>query len=434
MESISQFVISLTDNDKLYLFNTKNNISVCVDNTLINKMQIDESIKKSYNDFLREKSFFSEENELDKMCEIFRNRDETCLRIIIFAHGDCNFRCKYCYENFSPKSINDKIESICNFIINKASEKHFEEINISWFGGEPLLGYREIIEISERLISFTSAHNIKYTSDITTNGYLLSYSVISELICKAKVNAYQITIDGSRHGHDKQRILKNGMGTYQKIISNLTEIVKSNLRFSIFIRINISKENYDYVSDFLLNDGLIFKSDPRFYLIFRNVGDWGNGDREGDYYVESLETDVSYDLSCKAIELGYKIGDIPLGYSNNYICYAQRANAYAIDTNGNILKCTVALYDEKNKIGSIFRDNNLNRQAEKLWLTKYHPSDKCINCKYWLICKGGSCPNKFLADSHSIEEQCQKNKTRINNMLRLAIKQKCINYFLEADT
>ena len=167
---------------------------------------------------------------------------------------------------------------------------------MSWFGGEPLLGYKEIIELSTRLNAYAEENHIIYSSDMTTNGYLLSETFLDQLVNLAKVTNYQVTVDGSREGHEYQRVLRNGKGSYNKIIENLKNAAKTNLRFNIVIRLNVSKDNYKYIKDFLINDGAIFKNDKRFFLIFRNVGDWGNGEREGDYFVERLDNDISYSV------------------------------------------------------------------------------------------------------------------------------------------
>ena len=433
MEKLSNYVIALERNNNLYLFNTKNNISICVDNKLMHKLEKDEKIISDFENFLKEKEFFSEENELTEMIRTFQERDNECLRIVILAHGNCNFRCKYCYEKFSSQNITNNIDAIYNFIIWKVSEGSYKELNISWFGGEPLLGYKDILELSNRLIKYAQDHNITYLSDMTTNGYLLTDSVFKELVYTAKVKNFQITIDGSREGHDYQRVLRNGNGTYERIIDNLKKAAKTDLDFSIIIRLNVSKDNYIYINDFLLNDGFIFKSDKRFCLIFRNVGDWGNGEREGDYFVERFENDISYQLSLHAIELGYRIGDIPLGLSNNYICYAQRRNSYVIDTNGNILKCTVDLYGNNNNLGSINNPDSIDIEKENLWINEYYPNNICTQCNLWLICKGGSCPHKLLNGTMQFNEQCKKNKIRIQNMFELAIKQNYVHYYLGAD-
>ncbi len=96
---------------------------------------------------------------------------------------------------------------------NKFEQYQFKDIHVSWFGGEPLLGYRDILDISKALIELSSTYGIRYHSDMTTNGYLLNSRTLSRLVTECQVQSYQITVDGTKEGHDNQRVLKNGHGS-----------------------------------------------------------------------------------------------------------------------------------------------------------------------------------------------------------------------------
>lgn len=270
----SKFVVPIVKEDFTYLFNTKNNMTIKVEKRLLDKIKIDENIAAQFKTFLESKRFFPEDNELENMINVFKDRDNSSLRLIILAHSDCNFRCKYCYEKFENCSIAGNVTNIVEFARNKIQENNFKNLHVSWFGGEPLLGYQEILNISEKLMTLANEYELIYTSDMTTNGYLLNEERLKKLVHDCKVTAYQITIDGAKEGHDYQRVLKNGGGSYNKILDNLIVASKTDLNFRITIRMNISQENYKYIEEFLVGDALNFKDDKRFNFSFQNVGDW----------------------------------------------------------------------------------------------------------------------------------------------------------------
>lgn len=64
--------------------------------------------------------------------------DDNTLRLVVHTTTACNFRCKYCSLNFSEHSMP---ESIQNGIVSLIKKKlnSFNRLEISWFGGEPLL-------------------------------------------------------------------------------------------------------------------------------------------------------------------------------------------------------------------------------------------------------------------------------------------------------
>lgn len=225
----SKYVIKLDDDKHVYLFNTKNNLSVKIEKNLLKDLKNDTELFNRFQIFLADHQFYTAENEKSSTLKMLQNKDNDTLRIIILAHGDCNFRCKYCYEKFENICIHDKVSDIISFIKNKLSEKNFSRLHISWFGREPLLGYREILDISDILITYCNKNDILYSADITTNGYLLSPTVFSKLVNLCKITTFQITIDGTQKGHDNQRILKNGHGSYRRVINNLLSTINTSL-------------------------------------------------------------------------------------------------------------------------------------------------------------------------------------------------------------
>lgn len=428
----SHYVISLTKEKHTFLFNTKNNLAIKVDNCLFDKIKNDSNTKQQFYRFLEVKQFLPENNELEQAIKLFTERDESTLRIIILAHGDCNFRCKYCYEKFVDCTIESQKSGILEFVKNKLKQHRFKELHVSWFGGEPLLGYREILDISQKLITLSSKFGVQYHSDMTTNGYLLNSRTLSRLITECCIQYYQITVDGTKKGHDNQRVLKNGQGSYDRILKNLNNARKLNLKFHILIRLNASVENYADVEKFLVTDARCFENDKRFQFLFRNVGDWGCGDRKEGYEVKRFEEDVSFELSKKAIKLGYNLFDDLLFRSNYYSCYAQKEHTYTIDTKGNILKCTVALYDDENKIGEL-NNFSIDEHKQELWVNSYKFSPKCLECQLLLICKGGACPKRDIFNERSFDEKCKRMHQNIIQNFELAILSNKVNYELKVE-
>ena len=52
--------------------------------------------------------YCSEENEVDKYLQQIQDTNNEVLEFTILTHGDCNFRCKYCYEHFENIGMSEK--------------------------------------------------------------------------------------------------------------------------------------------------------------------------------------------------------------------------------------------------------------------------------------------------------------------------------------
>ena len=130
----------------------------------------------------------------------------------------CNLRCAYCC--YSGSYVNNRTHGT-KFMESKDIDSIFEfidvlspnrNIRISFYGGEPLLNYT-IIQYAVDLGYMKWGD--KVTFSISTNGVLLTPSVIDWII--AKNIELAISIDGTEEFHDKHRIDKRGNGSFSKI-------------------------------------------------------------------------------------------------------------------------------------------------------------------------------------------------------------------------
>jgi len=301
------------------------------------------------------------------------------ISLIILPTEKCNFRCTYCYEKFDiGKMKNETIQGIKKFLYSKFSIIKY--IHISWFGGEPLLAQDIISDISEFILENQSKYNFKYTSEMTTNGYLLNKSVFSDLL-KLKIDDYQISLDGTEEIHNQTRILSNGDGTFSKIWSNLLDMKSISDNFQVTFRIHLTKDNNTNVLKLIKNIENSFQNDFRFKIFLKEIGNYS--------FSKVIDT-LSFD---KAIEIKREILNTieknrKIISSKNYICYASKKNSFIIRADGNISKCTVALYDDKNIIGKLSADGIMELDNEKH--TKWIKGLQTKNIEYM------KCPLKFI--------------------------------------
>lgn len=110
--------------------------------------------------------------EIFSSCQGFPDR-RTCMLMV--THG-CNLNCTYCYEKFKNAGKKMTLELAKEIITRememvKASEK-FNELEIDFMGGEPLLRFDLIRDVVEWLES--SEPLVPYICFATTNGTLLT--------------------------------------------------------------------------------------------------------------------------------------------------------------------------------------------------------------------------------------------------------------------
>ncbi len=340
------------------------------------------------------------------------------LRLVILPNEDCNFRCTFCYENFNGVYMDQKnLDSIIIFLRKNITK--YSSLDVDWFGGEPLLSLNSIYQFSDKAKQLCKIASIPYRAAITTNGYLLDAETLLGLL-RCKVTIYQITLCGNEEQHDAIRYLKNGCGSFQKIINNLLEIKRLDyLTFKMVIRINVTKSMLGTLSDLIdwLSD--LFGGDERFLFYFRPVGDWG-GNR-----VQSISDElyVNHDELFRELfkakgNLNY---DIYYSLLSNNICAAAKRNNYVIRANGDINKCTESLYSEYNKVGILTEEGKMEINKELLakWLFTYYKNEVCLNCVKYELCNNRKCPDNCLKKSTAVEAYCGYEDVALEEIIKL---------------
>ena len=428
---LSRYVLRYDTEDSSVYFNTKNNHSFLITNELKQAIQENKTTESEYIAYLEENKYFPEENEVNNYLKQIEDSNNEVLEFTILTHGDCNFRCKYCYEHFKNIGMSHETENaILKFAEEKLSSGNYRFFRIAWFGGEPLLGYKTIQRLSLEFLELCKRFKIIYSSSITTNGFLLGAKKFEKLVKEYQVTNFQITLDGDCESHDSQRVLKNHKGSYTRILKNLHYMKDSNLFFLCTLRFNISKENYNHMESFLLNDGRYFRGDNRFCLLYHNIGNWGQGDRSKEDCVTIFKNDMSFGLSKKAIDLGYHLSLPNIVVHNSFGCYANRLNHYMFNVRGIVQACTVALYNNQNIFGNI-NTGLINKDKMRGWLLSVR--EDCKPCPFVLVCKSGFCPMAKHITKLSSTVICKNMQEKIRKNLALYVLSGSYEDILDVD-
>lgn len=363
----------------------------------------DANVNQELLKFLKENWMVIEDNQFKEIIDEYYDFENQMLNIIIFATEQCNFRCKYCYEEFKDGKMTDvQYDKIFAFIIHKINIQKIQSLNISWFGGEPLLQSDDVIQFTKEVNVLCDSKNISFSSNITTNGYYLTNDVFQQLY-DTGVKMYQITIDGSFQ--DQLRVLINGGKTKQVILENIRIILESNQQdVKIILRNNILKDNEDYawydeiVKQFLL--------DKRIYIHVHPVSPLGGKNKLN----MMIEKDVIDKTLVKHLNYINSVGLQVYQENQRSMCYASSKGSYAFRPNGEIVSCTVALNDKRNVIGSFKEEALINENQHSFWTNKVNDM-KCSTCRSFISCEMNRCPKKKLEVSN-----CHYLKNEIKNI------------------
>lgn len=342
------------------------------------------------------------------------------LNLTIMPTEQCNFRCKYCYESFQHGKMSKELQdSIIKFVAHNITK--YSSVDLSWYGGEPLLAKDVIEYISEHVLEICRKTKRYLTTSITTNAYYLDLDTFKMLQRYNLVNV-QVTLDGIKETHDKQRVLANDDPTYDVILKNLLDIknhTKSAVQ-RIIIRTNVSKDIYEIFDKYIDFYSDTFGDDERFTFLIRPVGDWG-GDAVGQMSEKLMNQDTFRAIYDKLIKHPKKLNmSFIEGYlqTGGSVCYAARRNYFLFRANGDINKCTCVLDAEENQIGKILPSGKVELDEAKLarWVA-VNKMQKCNNCSFYGSCFASNCPMR--AKATNAPHMCGYEKQYLDDTIRL---------------
>jgi uncharacterized protein len=283
------------------------------------------------------------------------------LHLILFPTEACNFRCVYCYETFQYKRMEPWVVEGLKRLLERRMPG-LDLLELSWFGGEPLLAKDIIRDVLTHTRALAAEHGVTVTSSITTNAYLLTGELFRTLLALG-LSSYQISFDGPREYHDRKRVLAGGKGTFDRIWAHVLAMKDEPGDFNVLVRLHADKDNLDVLPAFIDQYRQAFGSDSRFRLFVRPLSRLGG---PGDASLHILE-DQEADRSIAALREYAGDQGVPQGpvLPEVPICYASMGNSFIVRSNGRLNKCTVALEHPANQVGMIRQDGSMEISAPK---------------------------------------------------------------------
>lgn len=230
---------------KRYFFISKNNTEQITD--ILHKPNLYKNRYNSFIERMKKEGFIleDEEDEYKMMMNVYRNSlHKNDYTLMIVPTYRCNLRCWYCYQDHRPQDMSEETVKRIKLHIHKYLTEHeIENFHISWFGGEPLVKFDILYDVSIYAKKECEKLGINMNCNITTNSLLLDDSKI-ELLNDCNVDFFQITIDGCKDEHNNVKHIPH-VDTFTRALDNIVSIVKNMPKTHCILRINLSHKIHD---------------------------------------------------------------------------------------------------------------------------------------------------------------------------------------------
>ncbi|MGI6485045.1 MAG: thioether cross-link-forming SCIFF peptide maturase [Thermoanaerobacterales bacterium] len=351
-----------------------------------------------------------------------RNVKALCLNV---AH-DCNLRCGYCFASkgdyrgkrlLMPASVGR--ESVDFLIEHSGGRKNLE---IDFFGGEPLLALKTVKEVISYARSLESKYKKKFHFTITTNATNMDDDIIDFL--HKNMDNVVMSLDGRKEVNDFFRVKPNGSGSYDYVLNNILKMVELRERDNkeYYVRGTFTRYNLDFAQDVFHIASLGVKQ----ISLEPVVG------KEGSFLLRPEDLELlyrQYHLIAEEQLKRKKSGITPFNFYHfnidifNSPCVYKRMSAcgsgneyLAVTPEGDIFPCHQFVGNDKFYMGNI-KEKKLNMQIVDLFKnTHIFAKPRCSSCWARFYCSGGCNANNFQINGDLKEPYditCSLQKKRI---------------------
>ena len=337
--------------------------------------------------------------------------------LTILPTTNCNARCWYCYErgiehcDMSQSTIDHTI----SFITDQFSTG--QELSINWFGGEPLMHFEAIKQITEAVKSAGYTLN----TCITTNGSMIT----PELICLLKDNyknvTMSITIDamGNDYGKIKSFVNIPAETAFDNLIHNIESVMAAGIR--VLLRLNF--KDFDDAKKLYHRLAILFSGygSSLCYIYYAPIWNKKRGHsleetlRFIDYLRDGYDINVLANPYIDNVFLHHVANDRKIAY-----CTAMNKNHYVVNADGAIYRCHCLVSDKKYSCGNVWEGVDFSALGYRM----FEPNVKLEQCKTCPILPVCMVKCKVRDVLYGDDVVCGNTKTIIEPIIKLKIGQK----------
>lgn len=343
-----------------------------------------------------------------------------CLHI---AH-DCNLRCKYCFADTGEyhgkrgfMSAETGKKAIDFVIANSGSRKNIE---IDYFGGEPLMNFDVVKQITEYAKEQGEKHGKNFRFTITTNGILLDDEK-KEYINKNMSNVV-LSIDGRKDVNDRMRPRIDGSGTYDTIIPKFIDMANSRNQDNYYVRGTFTAFNKDFAEDVIHLADLGFKQtsvepvvapeSEAYALTKEDIPEvFAQYEKLAEEYIKRWKDGNWFNFFHFMVDLDQG----PCAIKRLSGCGAGH-EYLAVAADGDLYPCHQFVGNKDFLMGNV-HEGELNKDLSKYFeKSNIYTKEKCRSCFAKFYCSGGCSANAFNFNGDidkPYELACEFEKKRV---------------------
>ena len=324
-----------------------------------------------------------------------------CLHI---AHT-CNLNCSYCFASQGKYNGERALMSYgvgkqaLDFLVANSKGRH--NLEVDFFGGEPLMNFDVVKRLVEYARSIEKAAGKNFRFTLTTNGVLIDDDVID--FANRECYNVVLSLDGRKEVHDRYRVDYAGNGSWEKIVPKFQKLVEARGGKGYYMRGTFTHANPDFLKDIETMLDLGF-NELSMEPVVGPESDPSSLTAEDlpivlDQYEKLAELMLKRHREGKPFTFYHYMIDLkggPCVYKRISGC-GSGTEYMAVTPWGDFYPCHQFVGDEKFKLGNVW-DGVTNKEIQGEFAScNVYTKPECKDCWAKLYCSGGCAANAYHA-------------------------------------
>ena len=354
----------------------------------------------------------------------YKNNSKVVKALCLHIAHTCNLNCSYCFASQGKyqgqralMSFEVGKQAFDYLIANSGSRRNLE---VDFFGGEPLMNFDTVKKLVEYARSVEKEHNKNFRFTLTTNGMLIDDDVIE--FANKEMSNVVLSLDGRQSVHDHFRVDYQGKGSYEQIVPKFKKLVEARGHKDYYMRGTFTHNNIDFTNDILHMADLGFRelsmepvvcppNDP-YALTYEDLPKI-----KGQYEILAKEM-----IKREKQGNGFTFYHYMLDLKNGPCIYKRITGCgsgteyMAVTPWGDLYPCHQFVGDEKYLLGNVYDGVTNTKAQDEFRQCNAYARQECKDCWARLYCSGGCAANSYHATGSIngvYEYGCELFKKRI---------------------
>ena len=364
----------------------------------------------------------------------FKKRQTVVKALCLHIAHDCNLACQYCFaeegEYHGRRALMtfEVGKKALDFLIANSGKRR--NLEVDFFGGEPLMNWQVVKQLVEYGRSQEEAHNKKFRFTLTTNGVLLNDEIME--FCNREMANVVLSLDGRKEVNDKMRPFRNGTGSYDLIVPKFQKFAESRNQDKYYVRGTFTHHNLDFSKDVLHLADLGFKQISVEPVVAADTEEYAIREEDIPQIMEEYDTLAKEMIKREKEGKGFNFFHFMIDLTGGPCVYKRLSGCgsgteyLAVTPWGDFYPCHQFVGEEQYLMGNV--DEGITKpeiQKEFGGCNVYTKKD-CKDCFARFYCSGGCAANAFhfqgdIKGNYEIGCELQRKRVECAIMIKAAL-------------